>query len=148
MAVAVAPSELPRETSPSIDDLLAEVEQYLPTAAVRLVQRAHDFAAAAHAGQMRKSGEPYLVHLIATAYYLAALRLDVTSIVAGLLHDTIEDTEVTYEDLDREFGRAVARIVEGVSKFGEIGHRHRIWKVEQQESEDRRQRVDRAKLQA
>src|SRR5579859_2497159 len=148
MAVAVAPSELPRETSPSIDDLLAEVEQYLPTAAVRLVQRAHDFAAQAHAGQLRKSGEPYLVHLIATAYYLAKLRLDVTSIVAGLLHDTIEDTDVAFEDLEREFGHAVARIVEGVSKFGEIGHRHRIWGEEQEVEVARRQRADRARQQA
>jgi GTP diphosphokinase / guanosine-3',5'-bis(diphosphate) 3'-diphosphatase len=143
-----APNDLPKETSPSITLLLQEVEAYLPETAVQSVHRAHDFAADAHAGQVRKSGEPYLVHLIATGYYLAALRLDVTSIVAGLLHDTIEDTEVTYEELEREFGRAVARIVDGVSKFGEIGHRHRIWKVEQQESEDRRQRVDRAKLQA
>ncbi|HEX8917132.1 MAG TPA: bifunctional (p)ppGpp synthetase/guanosine-3',5'-bis(diphosphate) 3'-pyrophosphohydrolase [Chloroflexota bacterium] len=148
MAVAVAPSELPRETSPSIEDLLAEVEQYLPPPAVALVQRAHEFAARAHEGQLRKSGEPYLVHLIATGYYLAKLRLDVTSIVAGLLHDTIEDTDVTFEDLEREFGHAVARIVEGVSKFGEIGHRHRIWGEEQEGEIARRQRADRARQQA
>jgi GTP pyrophosphokinase len=120
----------------------------MPPAAVESVRRAHEFAAEAHAGQMRKSGEPYLVHLIATAYYLATLRLDVTSIVAGLLHDTIEDTAVTFEDLEREFGHAVARIVEGVSKFGEIGHRHRLWTTEQPELDARRQRHDRAKQQA
>jgi GTP pyrophosphokinase len=148
MSLAFAPSELPREISPAFDVLHAEVEKYLPPQAVDLVDRAHDFASAAHAGQMRKSGEPYLVHLIATAYYLASLRLDVTSVVSGLLHDTIEDTSVTYEDLDREFGHTIARIVEGVSKFGEIGHRHRIWSDERTDAEERRSRTDLVKSQA
>src|SRR5919205_3796226 len=140
MALAAAtPHDLPNETSPTREMLFAEAGLYLPPTAVELVERAHGYAAKAHEGQYRKSGEPYLVHLIATAYYLAKLRLDVTSIVAGLLHDTIEDTEVTYDDLEREFGHAVARIVEGVSKFGEIGHRHRLWGAEQQETEARRQ---------
>ncbi len=148
MTLAFAPSELPREVSPTFDALRTEAESYLPPQAVELVLRAHKFAELAHAGQMRKSGEPYLVHLVATAYYLASLRLDVTSVVSGLLHDTIEDTSVTYEDLDREFGHTVARIVEGVSKFGEIGHRHRVWSDERAEAEERRSRTDLVKLQA
>jgi len=148
LSVAIAPIELPRETSPTIDDLLSEVRQYASDVAVETIRRAHEFAAKAHQGQYRKSGEPYLVHLVATGYYLAALRLDITSIVAGLLHDTIEDTDVTYDDLEKEFGHAVARIVEGVSKFGEIGHRHRLWEAGRAETEDRRQRADRAKQQA
>ena len=148
MTLAFAPSELPREVSPTFDALRTEAESYLPPQAVELVLRAHEFAELAHAGQMRKSGEPYLVHLVATAYYLASLRLDVTSVVSGLLHDTIEDTSVTYEDLDREFGHTVARIVEGVSKFGEIGHRHRVWSDERAEAEERRSRTDLVKLQA
>lgn len=148
MPHVVAPSELPKDTSPTFDRVLAEVDQYLPSQAVENLTRAYEFAAEAHAGQMRKSGEPYLVHLVATALYLACLRLDITSIAAGLLHDTLEDTDVREEDLEREFGRAVARIVEGVSKFGEIGHRHRRWTVEHGEGEDRRLRVDRQKLQA
>ena len=127
---------------------MAEVRQYLPESAVELVRRAHDFARVAHEGQFRKSGEPYLVHLVATAYYLARLRLDVTSVVAGLLHDTIEDTAVEFADVEKEFGHAVARIVDGVSKFGEIGHRHRIWSTDPTDSEARRQRNDRAKQQA
>jgi len=141
-------TDLPAVVSPTLEDLLSAVREYMPPGAVDSVQRAHDFAAEAHRGQMRKSGEPYLVHLIATAYYLARLHLDVTSIVAGMLHDTIEDTEVTYEDLEGEFGHAVARIVEGVSKFGEIGHRHRLWTSEQPEPDARRQRHDRSKQQA
>jgi guanosine-3',5'-bis(diphosphate) 3'-pyrophosphohydrolase len=145
---ALPPAELPNEISPTRDQLLAEVETYLPVGAIDSVERAYDFAAEAHEGQMRKSGEPYLVHLVATAYYLAKLHLDVTSIAAGLLHDTIEDTEATFEELDKQFGHSVARIVEGVSKFGEIGHRHRLWSAEQPEPDARRQRTDRAKQQA
>src|SRR5947209_17859145 len=132
-------TDLPAVVSPTLEDLLSAVREYMPPGAVDSVQRAHDFAAEAHRGQMRKSGEPYLVHLIATAYYLARLHLDVTSIVAGMLHDTIEDTEVTYEDLEGEFGHGVARIVEGVSKFGEIGHRHRPWTSEPPARDGRRQ---------
>lgn len=147
MSAVFTPSEIPNETSPSIEELLAEVRTYLPEPAVSLIAQAHATAERAHAGQQRLSGEPYLVHLIATGYYLAKLRLDVTSIVAGILHDTIEDTDVTYEDLEREFGHAVARIVEGVSKFGEIGHRHRVW-TEEHAEEERRQRTDRGKQQA
>jgi guanosine-3',5'-bis(diphosphate) 3'-pyrophosphohydrolase len=148
MAPLIAPSELPRDVSPSFEQVMQEMREYLPAPAIDSVQRAYEYAASAHQGQMRKSGEPYLVHLVATALYLAALRMDVTSIAAGLLHDTIEDTEVTYADLEDEFGRAVARIVEGVSKFGEIGHRHRRWTAEQGESDERRVRIDRQKLQA
>lgn len=148
MSTIIAPSELSNNTSPTIDDLMREVEHYLPEPARVSVCRAYEFAQRAHAGQTRLSGEPYLVHLVATAYYLANLRLDVTSIVAGLLHDTIEDTDVTYEDLEREFGHSVARIVEGVSKFGEIGHRHRAWTANQGESDDKRPRPDRVKQQA
>lgn len=148
MASLIAAHELPTETSPSLDRLLEEMATYLPAEAADAVRQAHDFAAQAHAGQSRNSGEPYLVHLIATAYYLAALRLDVTSIIAGLLHDTIEDTEVEFAGLENTFGHAVARIVEGVSKFGEIGHRHRRWGEEHPETDLGRQRADRAKQQA
>lgn len=147
MSPTTLSSELPTTVSPSYEQLLAEVETFLPAPAIDAVQRAYEFAATAHAGQMRKSGEPYLVHLVSTAYYLAGLRLDVTTIASGLLHDTLEDTQATYEDLEREFGHSIARIVEGVSKFGEIGHRHRLWSTEQPE-EVRRQRSERAKQQA
>jgi GTP pyrophosphokinase len=148
MAPLIAPSELPKDVSPPFERVIQEMREYLPAPAIASVERAYEYAANAHEGQLRKSGEPYLVHLVATALYLASLRMDVTSIASGLLHDTIEDTEVTYLDLEREFGRAVARIVEGVSKFGEIGHRHRRWTAEHGESDERRARVDRQKLQA
>jgi GTP pyrophosphokinase len=141
-------SEIPDEVSPSIELLLAEIRDYYPAPAVELVERAYATAARAHDGQFRKSGEPYLVHVVATAFYLAKLRMDVTSVVAGLLHDTIEDTDVTYDEIEQSFGHAVARIVEGVSKFGEIGHRHRVWSEEQVDGDDRRQRADRVRQQA
>ncbi|MGH2442942.1 MAG: RelA/SpoT family protein [Chloroflexota bacterium] len=148
MSPAVLSKDLPTETSPTYEVLMDAVGQYLPAKAVASVQHAYQFAERVHAGHRRNSGEPYLVHLIATAYYLASLHLDATTVVSGLLHDTIEDTETTYPELEREFGRTVARIVEGVSKFGEIGHRHRLWTDEHPEGDLRRQRADRAKQQA
>ncbi|HLJ69569.1 MAG TPA: bifunctional (p)ppGpp synthetase/guanosine-3',5'-bis(diphosphate) 3'-pyrophosphohydrolase [Chloroflexota bacterium] len=148
MSVATVPHELPGDVSPSVELLMSEAGSYLPPQAVQLLERAYEVAETAHAGQFRKSGEPYVVHAVATAYYLAKLHLDVTCIVAGLLHDTIEDTELTFDDLEREFGHAVARIVEGVSKFGEIGHRHRLWATDRTESEIKRDRSDLAKQQA
>jgi GTP pyrophosphokinase len=116
VSVSTQPGEIPNEVSPSYDLLQCEASKYFPSQALDQIERAYALAQQAHAGQYRKSGEPYLVHVIATAYYLARLRLDVTSVVAGLLHDTIEDTEVTYDELEAAFGHAVARIVDGVSK--------------------------------
>ncbi|GAC1462253.1 MAG: bifunctional (p)ppGpp synthetase/guanosine-3',5'-bis(diphosphate) 3'-pyrophosphohydrolase [Chloroflexota bacterium] len=147
MSSVMTPHDLPKETSPCLDDVIREARAYMPEQAVDAIRRAGEFAQEAHDGQYRLSGEPYAVHVLATGYYLAALRMDVTSIAAGLLHDTIEDTETTYADIETGFGHAVARIVEGVSKFGEIGHRHRLWGEEQSDTL-RRQRADKAKQQA
>jgi len=141
-------TEIPNNTAPSAETLIGELRRYMPEEAIQVVQEAYAFAAQAHAGQARLSGEPYLVHLVATAYYLACLRLDLTSVVAGLLHDTIEDTDVTQAEIESRFGHAVARIVEGVSKFGEIGHRHRILATERDESDERRVKAEKAKQQA
>jgi len=141
-------TEIPKETSPTLAVLIDELGEYMPGESIRAVEEAYDFAAAAHAGQTRLSGEPYLVHLVATAYYLACLRLDPTSVVAGLLHDTIEDTEATQAEIEERFGHSVARIVEGVSKFGEIGHRHRILATERDEGEEKRIKAEKVKQQA
>jgi GTP diphosphokinase / guanosine-3',5'-bis(diphosphate) 3'-diphosphatase len=147
MSTAFASHGIPEDTSPSIENLLDEGGRYLPPESLDIIVRAYEVAAEAHAGQMRLSGEPYLTHLVATAYYLAALRLDVSSLVAGLLHDSLEDTLLTYEELERGFGHSVARIVEGVSKFSQIGHRHRVW-GEELADVSRRQRTDRSRVQA
>ena len=82
-----------------------------------LVRKAYAYAAAAHAGQVRLSGEPYLSHPLAVAEVLAELGFDAHSVAAGLLHDTVEDTKVTLEEVDAEFGEQVADIVDGVTKI-------------------------------
>ena len=86
-----------------------------------LVRKAYAYAAAAHAGQVRLSGEPYLSHPLAVAEVLAELGFDAHSVAAGLLHDTVEDTKVTLEEVDAEFGEQVADIVDGVTKIEKDG---------------------------
>jgi GTP diphosphokinase / guanosine-3',5'-bis(diphosphate) 3'-diphosphatase len=83
-----------------------------------LVKRAYEFARNAHEGQKRKSGEPYLVHLVATAKALAELHQDASAVAAGLLHDTVEDTGVAAEEIEKQFGKDIRFIVEGVTKLG------------------------------
>jgi GTP pyrophosphokinase len=112
------------ETITHIDQLIKRVESYNPDADVALVRRAYAFSAKAHEGQTRQSGEPYLQHPLAVAGVLTALRSDVTAIVAGLLHDTVEDTLATSEELEHEFGKDIARLVDGVTKIGKIPFRN------------------------
>ncbi|MDL2315867.1 bifunctional (p)ppGpp synthetase/guanosine-3',5'-bis(diphosphate) 3'-pyrophosphohydrolase [Desulfovibrio sp. OttesenSCG-928-A18] len=100
-----------------IQDILDKVAAYQSPEDVELVRKAYVFAAAAHAGQTRLSGEPYLSHPIAVAYTLADMRMDGASVAAGLLHDTVEDTKATIEDIDESFGEDVADIVDGVTKI-------------------------------
>ncbi len=100
-----------------IQDILDRIASYNPGADLALVQKAYVYAAAAHAGQTRLSGEPYLSHPLEVTNTLAGLRLDEASIVAGLLHDTVEDTKATIENIEAEFGEEVADIVDGVTKI-------------------------------
>lgn len=106
-----------------IDDLVREVQSCYPDADEGLLRRAYEFSARAHEGQTRRSGEPYLQHPLAVAGILTFLKLDVTAIVAGLLHDTLEDTVATQEELQAHFGDEVAHLVEGVTKIGQIPFR-------------------------
>jgi GTP pyrophosphokinase len=85
-----------------------------------LVKKAYAFAARAHEGQLRRSGEPYITHLFATAKNIAELHMGATTVAAGFLHDTIEDTATTPEELEREFGKEILFLVEGVTKLGKI----------------------------
>ena len=101
----------------TITSLIAKVRAYDPEADEELIARAYGTAHAAHKGQARKSGEPYVYHPLCTADILADLHLDATTIAAALLHDVLEDTEVTKEELVEKFGAEVADIVDGVTKL-------------------------------
>ncbi|MGL5330577.1 MAG: RelA/SpoT family protein, partial [Peptostreptococcaceae bacterium] len=103
-----------------LQELVEQIEKYAPSANVELVQKAYYFGKKAHEGQFRKSGEPYFIHPIAVANILALMELDIETIVAGLLHDVVEDTEYTYEDIEKEFSKEVADLVDGVTKLGQI----------------------------
>ncbi len=106
-----------------LDDLVRQTHLYHPNADEALLRRAYAFSAKAHEGQTRRSGEPYLQHPLAVAGILTFLKLDVTAIMAGLLHDTLEDTVATREELQTHFGDEVAHLVEGVTKIGQIPFR-------------------------
>ncbi len=108
------------ETVTSIDQLLDRVQSYQPDADLGMVRKAYEFSAKAHEGQTRRSGEPYVKHPVAVAGVLTSLKTDVTAIVAGLLHDTLEDTVATTGELEREFGKDVVHLVDGVTKIGKI----------------------------
>ena len=101
-------------------DLLRKVRSYRPAEDQALVKKAYEFSEQHHKGQVRQSGEPYLVHPLEVAIVLADMRLDATAIVSGLLHDAVEDTTVTVDEIKAEFGEQVAHIVEGVTKISKI----------------------------
>jgi GTP pyrophosphokinase len=102
------------------EDLLEKVRAYSPDADVELLRRAYVFSAFEHRGQVRHSGEPYLIHPLAVADFLADLKLDVVAIAAGLLHDVVEDTLTTIDRIRELFGPEVAHLVEGVTKISAI----------------------------
>ena len=102
------------------EDLLEKVRAYSPDADVELLRRAYVFSAFEHRGQVRHSGEPYLIHPLAVADFLADMKLDVVAIAAGLLHDVVEDTLTTIERIRELFGPEVAHVVEGVTKISAI----------------------------
>ncbi|MBI1820517.1 MAG: bifunctional (p)ppGpp synthetase/guanosine-3',5'-bis(diphosphate) 3'-pyrophosphohydrolase [Nitrospirae bacterium] len=103
-----------------VQEIVDKVLEYSPKSDVALIKKAYERSLGAHQGQIRKSGKPYVEHPLEVALILTQLRLDVPSIVAGLLHDTVEDTTLTQEEVAQEFGAAVAYLVEGVTKIGKI----------------------------
>ncbi len=102
----------------SLKSLITQIQAYNPDAEVELLERCYRFAQNAHKGQRRKSGEPYFTHCVQTAEILAELRLDTHTICAGLLHDVLEDTGITREEMQVRFGTNIANLVEGVTKIG------------------------------
>lgn len=101
-------------------DLIERVHKYHPSDDITLIDKAYSTATEAHKDQVRKSGEPYIIHPLCTAIILADLELDKETIVAGLLHDVVEDTILTREDVEREFGSDVALLVDGVTKLSKL----------------------------
>ncbi|MGH8481204.1 MAG: RelA/SpoT family protein [Nevskiaceae bacterium] len=103
-----------------IEPLTRVLEEYLPAQAIADVRRAYEFGARLHQGQQRTSGEPYIYHPLAVARVLAQMRLDHTTLIAAMLHDVIEDTTTSKEEIGKAFGEDVAQLVDGVSKFQKI----------------------------
>ena len=101
-------------------DLIDRVQKYHPSDDISLIEKAYQVARDAHKDQLRRSGEPYIIHPLCVAIILADLQLDKESIVAGLLHDVVEDTIMTEEEIEKEFGADVALIVDGVTKLERI----------------------------
>ena len=97
----------------TLPELVERVRQYNPSAATDAIERAYAFSAEVHKGQRRASGEPYLTHPLQVATIIADMRLDVPSVVTGLLHDTVEDTLATLEQVGELFGSEVATLVDG-----------------------------------
>src|SRR5215470_19909322 len=103
--------------TPGLKELLSSVESYLPADQVERIREAAEFGASAHKGQKRLSGEPYIAHPLAAAQILADLHMDPDTIIAAILHDVIEDTPISKEELAGKFGTPVAEIVDGVTKL-------------------------------
>lgn len=106
-----------------LENLLLKIEQYNPQADLSLVVKAYNFAQSAHEGQVRNSGEKYFVHPFSVAMILADLNMDTATIIAGLLHDVIEDTEISYEKIVEEFGVEIADLVDGVTKLKKLQYK-------------------------
>lgn len=117
-------------TSPDIlyQDLIDSIRKYHPSDDITMVEKAYRVAADAHKEQKRKSGEPYIIHPLCVAIILADLELDKESIVAGILHDVVEDTVMTLEEVSKEFGAEVALLVDGVTKLTQLS-----WSMDKQE---------------
>src|SRR5580692_746865 len=110
----------PQAIEERFESLLRQVHANRPSDDVGLIRKAWDFCVQHHEGQMRASGEPYIIHPLEVAEVLAEMKMDATAIAAGLLHDAVEDTPATNEEIEAGFGDQVAHIVEGVTKIDKI----------------------------
>ena len=104
----------------SVEQLIQSIKYYNPQAEFDLLRRCYAYGESCHQGQLRKSGDPYFSHCIETAKVLISLKLDLETICAGLLHDTIEDTNATYDVVLNEFGKEIADLVDGVTKISAL----------------------------
>ena len=120
-----------------INDILEKVSAYIPDADTRIIEKAYVFSARVHQGQTRLSGEPYLNHPLEVAYLIAQMQLDVIAVTAALLHDTIEDSLTSVEDIRSEFGDETALVVDGLTKISKINFRSE----EEQQAENFRKMI-------
>ncbi|HOZ53103.1 MAG TPA: HD domain-containing protein, partial [bacterium] len=107
----------------TIERVIKKAQEINPEIDTEIIMRAYEFAEKAHRGQTRKSGEPYIEHPLHTTFNLIQIRADLSTIIAGILHDVPEDTEYTIEDIKNNFGEDVANLVEGITKLGKIKYR-------------------------
>jgi GTP diphosphokinase / guanosine-3',5'-bis(diphosphate) 3'-diphosphatase len=112
--------ELAQSEASGLDELIRRAQAYNPQADIDLIRRAYEFSARMHAQQKRKSGEPYVIHPLNVALIIAQLKLDVPSIVTGLLHDVVEDTRTSLAEVQETFGAEVAQLVDGLTKVSRI----------------------------
>ena len=115
---------LPHKPIKTVDELVEKIRSYHPQLPVQLIEKAYLFSEKAHEGQLRRSGEPYISHPLNVAAILADLRLDVDTIMTGLLHDTVEDTQASLDEIKKEFGETVSYLVDGVTKIGQMNFRN------------------------
>lgn len=104
----------------TLDDVIKEMKKHNRKIDTKLISRAYDLAKSQHEGQLRKSGEPYIIHPVQVAYILATLGLDDSTICAALLHDVVEDTNITKKDIIEKFGEEIANMVDGVTKLSKL----------------------------
>ena len=118
----------------TIQDVISKKKEHSRRVDTKLILKAYNYALKHHGNQLRKSGEPYIIHPLNVAYILADIGMDDSTISAALLHDVVEDTDVTNEDIVREFGQEIADMVAGVTKLGNIA----FASIEEQQVEDYR----------
>ena len=134
-----------REYLENLNQQIYKIAAGFPEEEKKSILRAYDYAYKHHEGQLRKSGEPYIMHPVAVAVNIEQMGLDAESIMAGLLHDTIEDTEASYAEVAKEFGEAVAMLVDGVTKLTQMEHTSYSTKEEQQMEDLRKMFIAMAK---
>ena len=134
-----------REYLEKLNQQIYKIAAGFPEEEKKSILRAYDYAYKHHEGQLRKSGEPYIMHPVAVAVNIEQMGLDAESIMAGLLHDTIEDTEASYAEVAKEFGEAVAMLVDGVTKLTQMEHTSYSTKEEQQMEDLRKMFIAMAK---
>jgi guanosine-3',5'-bis(diphosphate) 3'-pyrophosphohydrolase len=116
--------EIQKTPEAALADLKSTISSYFPQADLNLIQKAFEFSHKSHEGQLRRSGDPYILHPLGVATVLAEMHLDLDSICTGLLHDTVEDTVATLQDIEKLFGPTIARLVDGVTKISQMTFRN------------------------